>query len=166
MTRMLRTAWGLIALLPIICHAESDYRLELLGAARSQPDASRGAMLFKPCTACHGPQGAGTLDGGVPRLAGQHASVLAKQLVDYRHGRRWHFRMEHFADRHHLPDARAIADVAAYVHQLPVSPPGIGAGELLGHGARLYITAMPLLPRPHGRGECEAADPADCSSAL
>ncbi|MFX8637274.1 c-type cytochrome, partial [Acinetobacter baumannii] len=35
-------------------------------------------MLFRKCAVCHGPSGGGTVDGGVPRIAGQHASVLAK----------------------------------------------------------------------------------------
>jgi cytochrome c553 len=71
-------------------------------------------------------------DGGVPRIAGQHISVLAKQLADYRHDRRWDIRMEHFADRHHLVDAQAIADVTAYIHQLLVDAlPGVVRRDLL-----------------------------------
>jgi len=66
-------------------------------------------------------------------------SVLAKQLVDYRYDRRWDIRMEHFADRHHLTDAQAIADVTAYIHQLSVdAPPGVGDGELVSHGVNVY----------------------------
>ena len=80
-----------------------------------------------------------TRDGGVPRIAGQHISVLAKQLVDYRHDRRWDIRMEHFADNHHLVDAQAIADVTAYVHELKAdASPGVGDGELVAHGANVY----------------------------
>ena len=41
-----------------------------------------------------------------PRIAGQHYSVLLKQLVDFRHGKRWDFRMEERADQHHLPSRR------------------------------------------------------------
>jgi len=47
--------------------------------------------------------------------------------------------MEHFADRHHLSDAQAIADVGTYIHQLePRAPPEEGSGKLLGQGESLY----------------------------
>src|SRR5579859_1505192 len=109
MRRTLVVAAGCAAaLLSLTAYAVSTSRQELLDALHSKPSLDRGAELFRPCTACHGPSGAGTLDGGVPRIAGQHASVLAKQLVDYRHDRRWDLRMEHFADGHHLVNAQAI----------------------------------------------------------
>jgi cytochrome c553 len=94
-----------------------DSRQELLDALHAKPSLDRGAELFRPCTACHAPLGTGTLDGGVPRIAGQHASVLAKQLVDYRHNRRWDLRMEHFADNHQRDDIVGLAD---YLSRLPL----------------------------------------------
>jgi cytochrome c553 len=126
-------------LLPALAFGFATARQELSAALHSKPDFGHGAELFRKCAICHGPKGGGTLDGGVPRIAGQHISVLAKQLVDYRHDRRWDIRMEHFADRHHLADAQAIADVTAYVHQLEVEvPPGVGDGELVAHGESVY----------------------------
>lgn len=41
-----------------------------------------------PCAACHGAQGAGGGGGAFPRLAGQPASYLAKQLHDFKSGAR------------------------------------------------------------------------------
>jgi cytochrome c553 len=121
---------------------------EFLDASRSKPDLDRGAKLFQPCAGCHGADGGGTVDGLIPRIAGQHASVLMKQLVDYRHDRRWDLRMEHFTDRHHLPDAQAIADVAAYVSQLDSKAAnGQGNGELVARGAGSYAR---LCQRCHG----------------
>ena len=66
----------------------SALRQELTEAQRSKPNLDRGAELFETCAACHGPDGGGTRDGQVPRIAAQHRSVLIKQLVDYRHDRR------------------------------------------------------------------------------
>jgi cytochrome c553 len=127
------------AILPVLAFASVTAREEWTEAMRSKPNLSRGAELFGNCAVCHGPMGGGTVDGGVPRIAGQHMAVLAKQLVDYRHDRRWDPRMERFADRHHLVDAQAIADVATYVHQLKVDiQPGIGDGELVAHGTYVY----------------------------
>jgi len=129
----------LAVLLPPIAFAAATARQELQNALRSKPNVDRGGELFRNCAACHGPQGGGTRDGGVPRIAGQHVSVLIKQLVDYRHNRRWDIRMEHSAGKHLLADPQALADVTAYIHQLtPEAPPGVGDGELAPHGANVY----------------------------
>ena len=40
------------------------------------------------CIACHGPTGAGNAAAGWPRVGGQHAEYLAKQLTAYRAGER------------------------------------------------------------------------------
>jgi len=140
MKGLLRVAAGaLAAWITVAAPAASTSRQELMEAMRSKPNLDRGAELFRTCAVCHGPAGGGTLDGGVPRIAGQHRSVLAKQLVDYRHDRRWDLRMEHFADNHHLVDAQAIADVTGYIQSLTVDvPPGVGAGELVERGAEIY----------------------------
>ena len=139
---MKRTRLGMavvVLMLPIVSFALATARQELQQALRSKPNLDHGAQLFRNCAVCHGPQGGGTRDGGVPRIAGQHVSVLAKQLVDYRHDRRWDIRMENFANKHHLADGQAIADVTAYIHQLTVDvPPGVGDGELATHGANVY----------------------------
>jgi cytochrome c553 len=130
---------GVAVMLPMVSFAVATARQELQQALRSKPNLDHGAELFRNCAVCHGPQGGGTRDGGVPRIAGQHISVLAKQLVDYRHDRRWDIRMEHFADKHHLSDGQAIADVTAYIHQLTAdAPPGVGDGELAPHGFNVY----------------------------
>ena len=139
--KRIRLAASLLAvlLLPAVTFAFATAKQELQQALHSKPNLDHGAELFRNCAVCHGPQGGGTRDGGVPRIAGQHISVLAKQLVDYRHDRRWDIRMEHFADKHHLIDAQAIADVTAYIHQLTVDvPPGVGDGELAAHGQNVY----------------------------
>src|ERR1035438_5547325 len=95
---LLALTWPLAALLPLLAFAVSTSRQELFDASHAKPNLDRGAQLFRNCAICHGPQGAGTVDGGVPRIGGQHFSVLAKQLVDYRHDQRFDIRMEHFAD--------------------------------------------------------------------
>jgi cytochrome c553 len=137
-TTTLIACWTVL-LVPILAFAYSNSRTELQAAVRAKPNPDHGAELFRNCAICHGPSGGGTLDGGVPRIAGQHFSVIVKQLVDYRHDRRFDIRMEHFADRHHLVDAQAIADVAGYINHLSIEvPPGVGSGELVDHGAEVY----------------------------
>jgi len=113
---------------------------ELQRALRAQPEPIHGAQLYGGCTACHGTDGGGESNGSVPRIAGQYAGVLIKQLVDFRYGRRWDLRMEAVANAHHLVDAQAIADVAGYAAALqPVLPAAIGNGEDLDRGAVAFL---------------------------
>lgn len=67
-------------------HAEGDEaRLEAGQALYRGGDAATGAPA---CSGCHGPEGWGNDPAGVPRLAGQWAEYLYRQLVAFRDGRR------------------------------------------------------------------------------
>jgi cytochrome c553 len=108
-------------------------------ALRDKPDIAHGEQLFASCAACHGPDGAGVSVGIVPAIAGQHYRVIVRQLIDYRHDKRWDARMEHHADDHNLGDTQNVVDVAAYVSSMkPAHSDGVGDGEFVGHGARVY----------------------------
>ena len=114
-------------------------RLEYQSALRAVPNLEHGQLIFTTCAMCHGIEGGGNSERGVPRIGGQLMSVIVRQLVDYRHGARWDDRMEAFTDRHMLRDAQEIADVAAYVSQLPVSTKATtGNGDLLEHGSKVF----------------------------
>ena len=124
-------------------------------AAQLEPDLQRGAEFYQTCAACHGPDGSGTRDGQVPAIAGQHGSVLLKQLTDFRHEQRREERMQHFTDREHLPGAQELTDVAAYVASLPRFPPSagsIGDGTSLGEGASVYFRKCEHCHGPLGQG--------------
>ncbi|BFM13863.1 c-type cytochrome [Maricurvus nonylphenolicus] len=41
------------------------------------------------CTGCHSPTGQGNSPAGYPRIGGQHAAYIEKQLRDFRSGTRW-----------------------------------------------------------------------------
>lgn len=149
-----------MGLLPPPAHPVSNSRQEFLQALRSTPSMDRGAELFDTCAACHGSSGAGTRDGAIPRIAGQHHPVVAKQLVDYRNDRRWDPRMEHFADQHHLADAQAIRDVAEYIQHLEISsPPGVGTGELVEHGRSVYADRCQSCHGIAGEGDAKTLVP-------
>jgi cytochrome c553 len=127
---------------------------EFLEVMQAHPDPERGAQYFATCAGCHGPKGGGTPNGEFPRIAGQYFPVLARQLVSFRHGLRWDFRMENFADRHRLQDAQAIADVATYISQLEESTPaGIGSGEFMAHGANVYFHLCESCHGTSGQGD-------------
>jgi cytochrome c553 len=101
-------------------------------------DAARGESVFAICRGCHRAGALGRPDGTYPRLAGQHASVLIKQMTDVRAGLRSNPKMLPFADEHELTP-QDIADVAIYLQALPVPPSqSHGPGDQLDRAAALY----------------------------
>ncbi len=140
MRRFVQRTTRIALMLPMFAMAASTMQLELAEVFRATPDPDHGAELYGQCVACHGADAGGEANGATPRIAGQHFRVLAKQLVDFRYGKRWDFRMEGMADRHHLAGAQDIADVAAHVNTLTrLGTRGIGSGEFVAEGSRIYM---------------------------
>ena len=83
----------------------------------SQESIGRGATLAQRCAICHGPSGISRADS--PNLAGQYASVIYKELFDFRSGARVNSVMSPFAEP--LSD-QDIVDLAAYYSYLPRLP--------------------------------------------
>jgi cytochrome c553 len=99
-------------------------------------DAKHGEEVFEVCSGCHLASGIGRPDGTLPVVAGQHANVLVKQMVDIRTGRRDNPTMYPFAQSMTPQD---MADSAAYMHTLKLSPKnGKGPGKNVKHGKELY----------------------------
>jgi len=147
-------------LLPGLAIAASTAQRELAAALKDTPDSVNGEALFDNCASCHGADGGGQADGSTPRIAGQHFRVLAKQLVDFRSGKRWDFRMEGAADRHHLTGAQDIADVATYVSKLArPGKRGIGGGEFVEEGSRIYAKQCESCHGPAAEGNPESGVP-------
>jgi cytochrome c553 len=150
----------LIATLPALTHSAASSRSDLQQATHAKPDLEHGSELFTQCVSCHGGKGGGQENGNTPRIAGQYVSVLLKQLVDFRHGKRWDFRMEEMADQHHLETPQDIADVAAYVNQLEFSgAPGTGSGEHGSDGARIFGARCASCHGPSGDGDAQRVVP-------
>jgi len=101
-----------------------------------QGDLDSGRQLYRSCAVCHLEDGRGRPDGTFPQLAGQHASVLVKQLVDIREGRRSNPIMLPYAEA--LIDAQEIADVAAFIASLPAPSRDPGATAANEAGRRFY----------------------------
>jgi cytochrome c553 len=126
---------------------------DLQAVLSAVPDAKRGARLFRACAVCHGLRGEGSAEQWTPALAGQHPRVIAKQLVDYRYGIRWDFRMERVATGHVMPFAQDIADIAAYLGALqPERTDSLGDGEWIAQGRQLYGTLCVSCHGPDGAG--------------
>jgi cytochrome c553 len=122
-------------------------------------DPARGAQVYEPCASCHLPNGAGRSDGAFPQLAGQHATVLVKQIADIRAGRRDNPIMYPYAALHAEP--RELADVAAYLQSLPVPQDhGQGpGGEPLERGEALYRRDCQVCHGDRGLGDAGLFQP-------
>jgi cytochrome c553 len=106
-------------------------------ALRLEGNAGDGERAFEVCSHCHLPTGAGREDGSIPQLAGQHRSVLIKQIIDIREGHRDNPLMDPFART--IVDPHRLANVAAYLEALPIPRNnGRGPGSDLETGASLY----------------------------
>ncbi|MBT4762307.1 MAG: c-type cytochrome [Bdellovibrionaceae bacterium] len=126
--------------------AEAIKALELTGNVKD------GAIIYEEvCAACHQPGGNGDPAGNFPQLAGQHSSVIIKQMADIRVGNRDNPTMYPFAGVKALLAAtddifdtpktgpQTLADVAAYIQTLKMSPKTAkGDGKDLKHGAKIY----------------------------
>jgi cytochrome c553 len=89
---------------------------EKIEALHKKGDVKNGKEAYEVCGACHLPSGAGRPDGTFPQLAGQHSTVLIKQIADIRAGLRDNPTMYPFAIT--LTDPQELADVAAYIQSL------------------------------------------------
>lgn len=89
---------------------------EKIEALKLKGNVKEGKEGYEVCGACHLPSGAGRSDGTFPQLAGQHTTVLIKQMADIRAGLRDNPTMYPFAKE--LTDAQELANVASYIESL------------------------------------------------
>jgi cytochrome c553 len=114
---------------------------EKIEALKLKGDIKRGEEAYEVCGACHLPSGAGRPDGTFPQLAGQHSTVLIKQMADIRAGLRDNPTMYPFAVT--LTDPQELADAAAYINSLCIpldhgKYEGTDAAKELADGRALY----------------------------
>jgi len=118
---------------PQAAEAEAELALSLT------PNPDNGRKLFRICIVCHSPEGWGSDNGYYPQVAGQISSVTIKQLADIRARNRDNPTMFPFSMPSTLGGAQEMADVAAYIASLPMSPGnGVGPGFNLELGRRMY----------------------------
>ncbi len=100
---------------------------EALEALHIDGDVEEGEEIYTVCAACHQPTGWGDPLGVFPQLAGQHTTVLIKQISDIRAKNRDNPTMYPFAMQ--IEGAQDIADVCAYIQTRKMNPdPRIGPG--------------------------------------
>jgi cytochrome c553 len=96
----------------------------------------------------------------IPQLAGQHRTVVIKQLADIRAGNRESVVMAPYATVELIGGAQAIADVAGYIDSLEMSvDTGKGPGKDLELGAQLYRDNCARCHGQTGEGDSDAYVP-------
>jgi cytochrome c553 len=128
---------------------------EQMIALAHQGDPANGKVAYEICRGCHQADASGRGDAIYPQLAGQHASVLIKQMVDVRAGRRDNPKMHPFvADWVVSPEE--VADIAAYLSQLPIPDTNLkGDGSGLARGQALYELDCASCHGEQGEGNAE-----------
>ncbi|MCM2253039.1 MAG: c-type cytochrome [Ramlibacter sp.] len=113
--------------------------------ARTPPDAAAGKSLFAACAACHGASGEGNVALHAPKLSGQGAWYLERQLRLFRQGARGTHEKDVFGRMMApmaatLADDAAVANVAAYIATLPDTPVQATIKGDVDNGRRRYAT--------------------------
>lgn len=132
-----------------VWNADSGEKKEIL---RLKGNAERGKEAYQGCQGCHKPSGSGIPDGSYPQLAGQHASVIVKQMADTREGRRDNPKMFPFAGKH-VVTPQEIADIAVYLQNMKIPRDnGKGPGTTLVRAKDLYIKDCQTCHGENGEG--------------
>jgi len=122
-------------------------------------DKARGRVAFDDCAGCHRKDASGRTTGPIPRLSGQHASVIVKQVLDIRGGQRINPAMKPHVEEADL-GAQALADIASYLQSLPVvGRLGQGPGNQLARGLALFNKDCAACHGARGEGRAEGAIP-------
>jgi cytochrome c553 len=114
---------------------------------------AKGKAAYKVCLGCHKADASGQGDALYPQLAGQHPSVLIKQIMDVRAGRRDSPKMHPFIEKDAVSNLE-LADIAAYLHAMPVpASNGKGGGKQLDLGKHLYDRDCASCHGKNGEGD-------------
>lgn len=126
-------------------------------------DPAKGKTLSQTCAACHNVDG-NSLNPVWPKLAGQHAEYMVKQLKDFKEGKRVNAQMAPMVASLNEED---MADLAAYFSGQKIKP-GSAKPELIKSGQEIYragdaeagIPACMACHGPAGAGNPGALYPA------
>ncbi len=108
-------------------------------------DAIAGAALYQTCSACHGASGEGKQALNSPKLSGQEAWYLKRQLHYFKTGVRGTAENDVFGKQMApmaalLVDDKAINDVIAYITSLPDTPAPHTVQGNVSRGKDIYLT--------------------------
>lgn len=136
--------------------AEIMLDLVIKEAIEAKPDLKNGKEQYRNCAVCHSPEGWGSISGHYPQIAGQHKSVIIKQLEDIHKGNRDNPTMYPFTRPLFQSGAQAVADVSAYINQLPMNPKNtVGYGSDLAEGKKIYDEHCEKCHGNNGQGDAD-----------
>jgi len=112
---------------------------------RTPGDAVAGKALYAACAACHGANGEGNVALNAPKLGGQGAWYLERQLRLFKTGARGTHEKDTFGRMMApmaatLADDAALANVVAYIASLPDTPAAPTIKGNVDSGGRRYAT--------------------------
>jgi cytochrome c553 len=150
-------------LLALACQAAEAPKLMKI-VLEFKPDPVNGRKVFDVCARCHMPEAWGNEDGTYPQLAGQHATVLLRQLMDIRSGRRANAMMRPFVQERTLGGYQNLVDVVAYIATLPMNPaytkgPWPEGSPEFAQGKKIYLARCAACHGPKGEGDGHKAIP-------
>jgi len=112
----------IVSSLTVVSVTKAQTNEELTTMLSHTPNIGEGKKIFNICSKCHGIEGWGSSNGDFPQLAGQHQSVIIKQLNDIRSGKRDNPIMRRVILDLASQGEQAIIDVAAYIETLKMDP--------------------------------------------
>jgi len=127
------------------------------GQTAHAAEVERGKALYEQtCATCHGADGGGDPSQGAPRLAGQRAYYLQRQLRYFREGIRGTHEDDNCGalmrpNALALPDEQAIRDVVAHIGTLDAERPAVTVEGDIEAGRRAYSTCR-ACHGPKGEG--------------
>ena len=140
-----------LAQVTVLLPTEGDLKATLA----LQGDVVRGKDAYAECQTCHRQDASGRARFDIPRLSGQHASVLIKQLMDIRSDQRVNTEMRAYMLDSDLT-LQEFADMAAYLQSLPVvGDIARGPPELVQQGRAVYARDCATCHGERGEGRAE-----------
>ncbi|GMR03717.1 MAG: c-type cytochrome [Gammaproteobacteria bacterium] len=128
-----------------------------IGSAQAGGNAAAGKAKAAACQGCHGMDGNGGADPTWPKLAGQDADYIAKQLADFKSGARKNPIMTGIAA---ALTRRDMKDLGAYYASRKIKPGVARSKKLAELGGKIYrggnaktgVSACMSCHGPSGRG--------------
>ena len=120
---------------------------------RPAPDLAAGQALYAVCSACHGANGEGNVALNAPKIAGQEAWYLERQLHNFKRGLRGTNSDDSYGAQMApmaaiLVDDAAVDNVVAYITSLPDSDSPVTISGDVARGEEIFVTCKSC----HGQG--------------
>lgn len=151
-----RTSILLVSVLLFGLSGVSNATDETAEAMKLTPNIEDGKKTYELCASCHSDNGWGKEDGSFPVIAGQHRSVVIKQLADIRARNRDNPTMYPFSGDDVIGGVQGLEDVAEYISKLPKNTiVGQGDGTKLAEGEKLFLEQCSGCHGTKGQGNAE-----------